>query len=487
MGPAPTLVPPPHSYLQIYEYLLSRGADPTLLTDDFDPYLDPGRKTPADVAHAAGGTRAALAALDAKHAAIPKSRQPHRDVGDWWALYDYGAETVAAWPASFDPPYPEAATRARETAARRARRAARRAAAGAGDEGCSVAAVAAPAPARPAATNPAAPPPPLALATLSLDPLLRFTPAPGVAFLFPGQGAQAVGMLASSTHLPAVRAMLAAACDVLGYDLAALIAAGPQAKLDDTAVAQPALYVAGLAALERLRAEDPSLASSPAAMAGLSLGEYAALTAAGALAFEDGLRLVAARGAAMAEAAATPPPHGMLSIVGLDDAEVDAAVVAGRAAGGVCAVANRLFPGGRVLAGHAPALAAAGAAATAAGALKVARLPVAGGFHTELMAPAAAALRAALGKVVFKNPAVPVWSNVLGAPFPDATSIPALLEAQLTSPVLWQETLAGLVAAGSSGGATAARLVELGPGGQIRAMVKRVDAAAWAGMKSVAP
>jgi len=354
------------------------------------------------------------------------------------------------------------------------------------------------------AAAPAAPAAPAARAAAASTALHRHRPHPPVpdtpvAFLFPGQGAQAVGMLAAVSHLPAVQAMLAEARSVLGYDLLAKCVAGPAAALDATEIAQPALFIAGLAAVERVRAERGEAAvAACSAAAGLSLGEYAALVFAGALPFADGLRVVAARGAAMAAAArGGGRPHGMLSIIGLDDAEVEAAAAAGRAAGGpgtVCAVANRLFPTGRVLAGHADALDAAAVAATAAGALKTAHLAVAGGFHTSLMAPARAALEAALVSVTFRAPRIPVLSNVTAAPFPGcpgpdgtpgddaaaAAGIPALLARQLVEPVRWEETLAALVYDRHKD-----RLVEVGPGGQIRAMVKRVDGGAWKAMECV--
>ena len=189
----------------------------------------------------------------------------------------------------------------------------------------------------------------------------------------------------------------------------------------------------------------------------------------------------------MAAAAVAGPPHGMLSVIGLDDAEVSAAAAAGAAAGGgVCVVANRLFPTGRVLSGHVACLDAAAAAATAAGALKASRLAVSGAFHTPLMAPARAALEAALARATFCVPRVPVLSNVTGAPFPSPAAMPALLARQLTEPVLWEETLAALTGGGAAAPGVA-QLFELGPGGQVRAMVKRVDGGAWKAMTVIAP
>ncbi|MEW5315466.1 MAG: hypothetical protein WDW38_006892 [Sanguina aurantia] len=178
------------------------------------------------------------------------------------------------------------------------------------------------------------------------------------AFLFPGQGSQAVGMLKEAQDIPAVKAMLETARRVLGYDLLAMCLNGPKEQLDDTRHSQPALYVAGLAAVELLRSRDPAALAQCTAVAGLSLGEYTALVFAGVMSFEDGLRVVKARAESMAAAAAANTqgrPHGMLSIVGLLDEDVTAlctGALVGAAPGSVCQLANYLFPQGRVLSGH---------------------------------------------------------------------------------------------------------------------------------------
>jgi [acyl-carrier-protein] S-malonyltransferase len=263
-------------------------------------------------------------------------------------------------------------------------------------------------------------------------------------------------MLKESAKLPAVKAMLATAKKVLGYDLLALCLNGPKEALDDTVAAQPALFVAGLAAVERLRATDAAAVEGCAAAAGLSLGEYTALVFAGALSFEDGLRVVKARAEAMKAAAGAGEPHA------------------------VCQVANLLFPQGRVVSGHRDALEVAQRGATARGALKAVPVAVSGAFHTPLMAPARAALAAALDAVEVRDPAIPVYSNVTGEPFRDAAHVRELLPRQLCEPVRWEPTLRALVAAGKT------QLSELGPGAQIKAMVKRVDANAWKGFRNVA-
>jgi len=162
-------------------------------------------------------------------------------------------------------------------------------------------------------------------------------PTTPVAFLFPGQGSQAVGMLSSVKDLPAVRSMLAAAQRVLGYDLLSICLTGPKAALDDTVHAQPALFIAGLAAVEKLRAENPALVDSVSACAGLSLGEYSALVFAGVLSLEDGLKVVKVRAESMALAAQTGS-HGMLSVVGVADPELQ----------DMCALAVKMGPPGCV-------------------------------------------------------------------------------------------------------------------------------------------
>ncbi len=402
--------------------------------------------------------RGRLLALEKAYAKTAKAPEPHAHAGCWWALYDYGPEEVLGWHKGFARVYPEDAKRARDEAARRAARAARRAAkadaleGGAGAAGGRAAAA------------------------------CKAPPSGPTAFLFPGQGSQAVGMLKESAKLPAVKAMLATAKKVLGYDLLALCLNGPKEALDDTVAAQPALFVAGLAAVERLRATDAAAVEGCAAAAGLSLGEYTALVFAGALSFEDGLRVVKARAEAMKAAAGAGEPHGMLSVVGLSDADLEAVCAEARAsrAGAVCQVANLLFPQGRVVSGHRDALEVAQRGATARGALKAVPVAVSGAFHTPLMAPARAALAAALDAVEVRDPAIPVYSNVTGEPFRDAAHVRELLPRQLCEPVRWEPTLRALVAAGKT------QLSELGPGAQIKAMVKRVDANAWKGFRNVA-
>ncbi|WIA44196.1 hypothetical protein OEZ86_010517 [Tetradesmus obliquus] len=495
-------------YMELYEYLLSRGADPSLLTIDTDPYLNPGRKGVLDVAVDDDNVRQALAALNAKYEGVPKAPAPHPDVGDWWALYDYGLEAVAAWPHDYQHPYPEVLKRSRDKAQARQARVARREAAEAALATLEASNLQQPfdpvalrstttpteAPAGSSSTRPTA-----AAAALPAAAAAAAAAAAGpslpVALLFPGQGSQALGMIsATAAGQPAVARMLEEANTVLGYDLLALIRDGPKSKLDNTVYSQPALFVTNLAALELLRGREPELVERARVMAGLSLGEYCALVAAGAMSFSDGLKVVKARGAAMAAAAAVPPggrSHGMLSVVGLGDADLERLCEEARQQLGgdtVCQLANYLFPQGRVVSGHADALDIVSASAAGLGALKVARLAVSGAFHTWLMAPARAALMEVLDSVEIRAPRVPVLSNVTAQPFPsDPAAIRELLGRQLVEPVRWEGTLAGLLSQGADVAAWGGceQLYEVGPGQQVKAMVRRLDQAAWRAFKNV--
>ncbi|KAK9830038.1 hypothetical protein WJX72_009330 [[Myrmecia] bisecta] len=448
-------------YLEIYEYLLSRGADPSILTEDYDTYLDPGRKLPTEVAIDNEDIQAKLKALEKKYASVKKVHEPHPDIGCWWALYDYGADAIKTWKLDYVHPYPEELKRQKDLEEHKRLKAERRA---------RRAAAAAAAKADPAAAS-------------SSAPARAPVPATPIAFLFPGQGSQAVGMLQESKDIPAVKDMLARAQAVLGYDLLALSLEGPKAKLDDTVYAQPALFVAGLAAVERLRQDNAAAVEGASATAGLSLGEYCALVFSGALSFEDGLKIVKVRGESMAAAGKMGKPHGMLSIIGLGDTDVETIckdVRSARGAATVCQLANYLFPQGRVISGHKDALEDAMAAAIKAGALKAVPLAVSGAFHTSLMQPARDALIKVLSEVRFQEPRIPVYSNVTAEPFANAADIPAMLGRQLVEPVQWESTLKALIGGGKT------QLFELGPGAQIKAMVKRLDPAVWKAFKNTA-
>lgn len=290
---------------------------------------------------------------------------------------------------------------------------------------------------------------------------------PGTAFLFPGQGAQSVGMgrqLAESN--PAARRLYEEAGQVLGYDLADLCANGPVERLNATVISQPAIFVTSLAALEELRRTEPDILNQCTAAAGLSLGEYTALTFAGALSFADGLRLVQQRGAAM-QAAADATPSGMVSILGMETERVEALCAEARSAGRL-EIANLLCPGNIVVSGDKAACEAVERLAEAAGGRTV-RLAVAGAFHTEIMKPADEALAAALAGVPLQAPRVPVWSNVDARPHTDPAEIRRLLVQQVLRPVLWEQTMRNLLAQGVD------RFYEIGPGRVLAGLLKRVQ------------
>jgi [acyl-carrier-protein] S-malonyltransferase len=287
-----------------------------------------------------------------------------------------------------------------------------------------------------------------------------------IAFLFPGQGAQTVGMgRALYESLPAARQLFDDAATVLGYNLGEVCRNGPAERLNSTAVSQPAIFVTSLAALESLRATDPAAVADCQAAAGLSLGEYTALVFAGAMGFTDGLRLVQRRGEAM-QAASDATPSGMVSVLGLEHAKVEELCQAARG-GGTLQVANLLCPSNIVVSGDRAACAEVERVAAEAGARTV-RLAVAGAFHTPLMKPADDTLAAALAGVVIQPPRVPVWSNVDARPHTDPDEIRQLLVRQVLQPVLWEQTLRNLLADGFD------RFYEIGPGRVLAGLLKRV-------------
>jgi [acyl-carrier-protein] S-malonyltransferase len=288
-----------------------------------------------------------------------------------------------------------------------------------------------------------------------------------IAFLFPGQGAQSVGMAKGLCEaLPAAREMFRQASAALGYDLLDVCANGPAERLNSTAVSQPAIFVASLAALELLRHSESDTVASCAGAAGLSLGEFTALTFSGVLSFREGLRLVQRRGEAM-QAAAEASPGGMLSVVGMEQAKVEELV--GQAKGeDVLRVANFLCPGNCAVSGHRTACDRLAALVEAANG-KVVRLAVAGAFHTSLMKPAEEAMAAVFGSVHMETPRLPVWSNVTARPHGEPAEVRTLLGRQMVEPVLWEQTVRNLLADGFD------RFYEIGPGRVLAGLLKRVQ------------
>lgn len=282
----------------------------------------------------------------------------------------------------------------------------------------------------------------------------------GYAILFPGQGSQFVGMGADVFDLnPDL--LGDTADEVLGWSLRELCSEGPEEELTRTDRAQPALYAVSFALWETFRSELDAL---PMAAAGHSLGEYTALAAAGAVDFHTGLRLVAERGKAMAEAAAMAP-SGMAAIIGADPDEAEAVATKRREEGGRLWVANLNAPGQVVVAGGAADLDWLDEGASDLGLRRVVRLNVAGAFHSPFMEPAALRLHAALEEMDFDEPRFPVWANATAEPH-DADVI-AGLERQLTAPVRFSETLQGMAGAGAEA------MIHIGPGDVTAGLAKR--------------
>ena len=291
------------------------------------------------------------------------------------------------------------------------------------------------------------------------------TSAAPLAFLFPGQGSQKVGM-GRALHEAAAeaRAVFAEADAALGYPLSKLCFEGPEDQLTLTANAQPAILTVSVAALRVLRART---GLAPVAVAGHSLGEYSALVAAGALRFVDAVRLVHLRGKFMQEA--VPPGAGaMAAILGLGADEV-AAVCREVAGGEVVSPANLNGGGQVVIAGHKAAVDRACVALKAKGAKRAVPLAVSAPFHCALMQPAAERLSVELARVELATPEVPVITNVEAAPNRDASRIPELLARQVTAPVRWEESVQRLASLGVR------RALEVGAGNVLAGLVKRIS------------
>lgn len=290
-----------------------------------------------------------------------------------------------------------------------------------------------------------------------------------VAFTFPGQGSQSVGMgkeLADS--YAEARAVFAEVDDALGEKLTTIMWDGPEEALTLTANAQPALMAVSIAAIRVLEARGLDLGSKVSYVAGHSLGEYSALCAAGTFSLADTARLLRIRGNAMQ--AAVPAGKGaMAAIIGLEHADVVAACAAASTADGGCQIANDNGGGQLVISGEKAAVDRACALATGKGAKRAILLPVSAPFHSSLMAPAAEAMREALSKVEARNPVVPVVANVRAAPVTDAGEIVSLLVEQVTGQVRWRETVEWFAANGVT------TLYEIGAGKVLTGLARRID------------
>ena len=282
------------------------------------------------------------------------------------------------------------------------------------------------------------------------------------ALLFAGQGAQVVGMGRDlAEKFPSARAWFDRANAALGYDLAAVCFNGPEAELTKTENAQPGIFLVSWVAFELLKEQVPSLKFE--ATAGLSLGEFTALAAAGALSFEDGLSVVRQRGQFMQEAC-DATRGGMAAVIGLDEAPTREVC----AAAGVV-LANLNCPGQLVISGETEKIAQAVELAKARGARKALPLTVAGAYHSPLMASAQPKLAAALARVGLAAPSVPVLSNVTAQYHGAPEEINTRLVEQVTSSVLWEASIRLLLAQGFT------RFIELGPGTALSSFMKRID------------
>ena len=281
------------------------------------------------------------------------------------------------------------------------------------------------------------------------------------AYVFPGQGAQFVGMGKELYDNNAeARALFEKANEILGFNITDLMFAGTDEDLRKTAVTQPAIFIHSVLLAKSLGDE-----FRPDMVAGHSLGEFSALVAAGALSFEDGLRLVSARAQAM-QRACELTESTMAAVLALPDEKVEE-ICAG--IDGVVVCANYNCPGQLVISGEVGAIDAACEALKAAGAKRALKLKVGGAFHSPCMEPARAELAAAIEATEFHVPVCPVYQNVDALPHTDPVEIKANLVAQLTAPVRWTQTVRNMIADGAT------EFVELGPGKVLQGLVAKID------------
>lgn len=264
-----------------------------------------------------------------------------------------------------------------------------------------------------------------------------------------------------------VRELYAQANEILGYDLTKICFEGPAEDLDSTAQSQPAIFLTSLAALEGLKDTDPDALANCVATTGLSLGEYTALVFAGVMSFEDGLRLVRLRGLAMQEAS-DMRTSGMVSVIGLPVETVQDLCDKVEDCG-VIQIANYLCPKNYVVSGDKAACEKLVELATEAGAIKLVPLAVAGAFHTQIMGPAVEKMRPIIEEMKFSAPKTPYISGVDAQFHSDPDEIKKILVRQISSPVLWEDSMRRLLCDGVEA------FYEIGPGRVLRGLMKRID------------
>ena len=284
------------------------------------------------------------------------------------------------------------------------------------------------------------------------------------AFVFPGQGAQFVGMGKDLyDNVPLAKELFDRANEILGFPITDIMFAGTDEQLKQTKVTQPAIFLHSV-----ILARSLGDAFKPDMAAGHSLGEFSALVAAGALGFEDGLKLVSKRAMAM-QKACEQNPSTMAAIIALPDEKVEEICAS---VDGVVVPANYNCPGQLVISGTNEAIDEACAKLTAAGAKRALKLNVGGAFHSPLMEPARVELEAAIAAAPFAKPVCPVYQNVDAKPHTDPAEIRANLIAQLTSPVRWTQLVQNMLADGATS------FTELGPGSVLQGLIKKVDRSA---------
>lgn len=284
------------------------------------------------------------------------------------------------------------------------------------------------------------------------------------AFVFPGQGAQFVGMGKDLyDNNPLAKELFEKANDILGYNITEIMFNGTDEELKQTKVTQPAVFLHSV--ISALCMGDDF---APSMVAGHSLGEFSALVAAGALSFEDGLKLVYARAMAM-QKACEASPSTMAAIIGLPDERVEEICAEVNKDGYVCVPANFNCPGQLVISGNIDAINEACDKLKAAGAKRALPLKVGGAFHSPLMQPAKDELQAAIEKTDFHTPKCPVYQNVDGMPHTDPAEIKTNLIAQLTSSVKWTKCVQSMIADGADD------FTECGPGKALQGMIARID------------